>query len=102
MLRTGVILLCGLPFAWAMSASAQQGGQTDHRVADLVQSGKLRIGVFPSFQYSKDQATGQPRGLAIGIANAVATRLGFGEVITVEYPTPPQVINCVKTGGCDV
>jgi polar amino acid transport system substrate-binding protein len=101
MLRTGALLWC-LAFAWATSASAQQGPQTDRRVAELVQSGKLRIGVFPSFQYSKDQATGQPRGLAIGIANTVATRLGLGEVVTIEYPTPPQVIACVKTGGCDV
>ena len=64
MLRTGALLWC-LALAWATSASAQQGPQTDRRVAELVQSGKLRIGVFPSFQYSKDQATGQPRGLAI-------------------------------------
>jgi ABC-type amino acid transport substrate-binding protein len=37
---------------------------TDPRVADLVKAGKIRIGVFPSFQYST--ATGQPQGLAIG------------------------------------
>lgn len=34
----------------------------DPRVADLVQAGKVRIGVLPSFQYSKT-ATGQPPGL---------------------------------------
>jgi polar amino acid transport system substrate-binding protein len=73
----------------------------DPRVADLVQAGKVRIGVFPSFQYSKDSATGQPRGLAIGIARALATRLGLAEVVTIEHPTPPKVIECVKTGGCD-
>ena len=83
----------------AMPAYAQQ---SDTRVADLVQSGKLRIGVFPSFQFSKDPATGHPRGLAIGIANAIAKRLGLGDVITVEFPGPPQVIACVKSGGCDV
>ena len=68
---------------------------------DLVQAGKLRIGVFPSFHYSKNP-TGQAHGLAIEIANAFSSRIGVGEVVTVEYPTPPQVIACVKTGGCDV
>jgi hypothetical protein len=48
MLRTGIALLCYLPFAWVTSVSAQQAQQTDQRVADLVQSGKLKIGVFPS------------------------------------------------------
>ena len=91
----------GATIAWAVPAHAQHS-QPDPRVADLVTVGKLRVGVFPSFQYSKDLATGQPRGLAIGIARALATRLGLGEVITVEHPTPPQVVQCVKTGACDV
>jgi hypothetical protein len=55
-------------------------------------AGKLRIGVFPSFQYSKDSATGEPRGLAIRIAKTLAARVGLGEVVTVDYPTPPAVI----------
>jgi polar amino acid transport system substrate-binding protein len=84
------------------SALSQAPERSDPRIADLVQAGKLRIGVFPSFQYSKDSATGQPRGLAIEIANAFSSRIGLGEVVTVEYPTPPQVIACVRTGGCDV
>jgi polar amino acid transport system substrate-binding protein len=73
---------------------------TDPRVADLVKAGKIRIGVFPSFQYSKT-ATGQPQGLAIGISRALSQRLGLGEVLTVEHPTPPKVIECVKAGECD-
>ncbi|MGB9272048.1 MAG: transporter substrate-binding domain-containing protein [Pseudolabrys sp.] len=72
----------------------------DPRVADLVKAGKVRIGVFPSFQYSKT-ATGQPQGLAIGISRALSSRLGLGEVVTIEHPTPPKVIECVKTGECD-
>jgi polar amino acid transport system substrate-binding protein len=85
-----------------MSGLALSGTQSlaDPRVADLVQSGKVRIGVFPSFQYSKD-AAGQPRGLAIGIARALASRLGLGDVVTIEHPTPPNVIECVQTGVCD-
>jgi hypothetical protein len=51
------------------SALSQILQPPDPRIADLVHAGKLRIGVFPSFQYSKDSATGQRRGLAIEIAN---------------------------------
>ena len=72
----------------------------DPRVDDLMRAGRIRIGVFPSFQYAKDSA-GQPRGLAIGIARALAARLGIADVVTLEHPTPPQVIACIKTGGCD-
>ena len=103
MKRVGFIaLLCGSIIAWALPALAQQPVEPDQRVADLVRAGNIRIGVFPSFQYSKDSLTGEPRGLAIGIARAIAARLGLGDVVTVEFPTPPQVIECIKTGGCDV
>jgi polar amino acid transport system substrate-binding protein len=84
----------------AQSASALAQAVADPRVADLIQAGKVRIGVFPSFQYSKT-ATGQPRGLAIGISRALSSRLGLGEVVTVEHPTPPKVIECIKAGECD-
>jgi polar amino acid transport system substrate-binding protein len=75
--------------------------RADSQIADLARTGAIRIGVFPSFQYSKDTATGQPRGLAIGIARALAARIGIADVRIVEHPTPPQVIACVQTGGCD-
>ena len=100
--RALITLFCGAAIAWTLPTDAQQAGQADQRVADLVRAGKIRIGVFPSFQYSKDLVTGEQRGIAIGIARAVAARLGLSEVMTVEYPTPPQVIECIKTGGCDV
>jgi polar amino acid transport system substrate-binding protein len=93
-----ISLLCGVCLAWVVPAQAQQ---PDQRVADLVTAGKIRMGVFPSFQYSKGP-NGEAGGLAIGITRALASRLGIGEVITVEYPTPPQVAECVKSGGCDV
>src|SRR5262245_42714093 len=76
-----------------------ESSRGDSHVSDIV--GAIRIGVFPSFQYAKDAATGQPRGLAIGIARALAARLGIADIVTVEHPTPPQVIACLKTGGCD-
>jgi len=101
--RLKMLGIAGIVFAALPgSALSQTAERSDPRIADLAQAAKLRIGVFPSFQYSKDPATGQPRGLAIEIANALSSRIALSEVVTVEYPTPPQVIACVTTGGCDV
>jgi polar amino acid transport system substrate-binding protein len=90
-------LLACLALALAKSSHAV----ADPRMADVVQAGKLRIGVFPSFQFSRD-AAGKPRGLASDIANVMSKRLGITEVVVVEHPTPPQVIACVKSGDCDI
>jgi hypothetical protein len=43
---------------------------------DLVRAGKVRVGLFPSFVYTRDPATGQLRGVGIEIARALAARLG--------------------------
>jgi polar amino acid transport system substrate-binding protein len=101
MQRTCIAAICFLGIT-ALPVKAQQATHNDGRVADLVKAGSLRVGVFPSFQFSKDPATGQPRGLALAIASAIAKHIGLGEVAPIEFPTPPQVIACVKTGGCDV
>src|SRR5262249_46985657 len=90
------LLLTGLALALANST----GAAADQRIADVVKAGKLRIGVFPSFQFSRD-AAGKARGLAPDIANAMSQPLGI-EVVVVEHPTPPQVIACVKSGDCDL
>jgi polar amino acid transport system substrate-binding protein len=100
-MRVAMAMVLGLVIGSGQSAYSQTQSNPDARVADIVQTGKLRIGVFPSFQYSKD-ASGKAQGLALGIANALASGMGVREVVTVEYPTPPQVIACVKEGGCDV
>jgi polar amino acid transport system substrate-binding protein len=100
-MRIAIAIVLGLVIGVGQSASSQTQSSPDPRVSDIVQSGKFRIGVFPSFQYSKD-ASGKPQGLALGIANALAAGMSIREVVTVEYPTPPQVIACVKEGGCDV
>ena len=43
---------------------AQSVQQGDQRVRDIVGAGKVRIGVFPSTQYSKDTKTGAWVGIA--------------------------------------
>jgi polar amino acid transport system substrate-binding protein len=82
-------------------ANAQQS--TDPRVADLIRSGKLRagVGVVAPHWAVKDQATGQLRGVAVDIAQALADRLGV-QLMMVEYPSPPAVLEGLKIGAWDV
>ncbi|MBX9825450.1 MAG: transporter substrate-binding domain-containing protein [Xanthobacteraceae bacterium] len=84
----------------ALALANPSGAAADPRIADVVKIGKLRIGVFPSFQFSRD-AAGRSRGLAPDIANAMSKPLGI-DVAVVEHPTPPQVIACMKSGDCDL
>jgi polar amino acid transport system substrate-binding protein len=82
-------------------ANAQQA--PDPRVADLVQAGKLRVGVGVVAPHwaNKDPATGELRGVAVEIARALATRLEI-ELVVVEYPSPPAVLDGLKVGAWDV
>ena len=79
-------------------ANAQQ--VPDPRVADLVKAGKVRVGLFPP-QYIKDSATGELKSVWVEIARALAARIGV-QVVLLEHPTPPKVIECLKAGACDV
>jgi polar amino acid transport system substrate-binding protein len=82
------------------SAYGQQG--FDPRVADLVRAGQVRVGLglVPTFA-TKDPATGELRGVAMELARALAARLGIA-VVPVEYPSPPSVLEGLKTGAWDV
>ncbi len=82
-------------------ANAQQA--RDPRVADLVRTGKLRVGVgvvAPHWAI-KDPRTGELRGVAVDIARILATRLGI-ELVVVEYPSPPAVLGGLKDSAWDV
>jgi polar amino acid transport system substrate-binding protein len=85
----------------AQIAHAQQ--VSDPRVADLVRTGKLQagVGVVAPHWAVKDPATGELRGVAVDIARALAERLGV-ELVLVEYPSPPSVLDGLKTGAWDV
>jgi polar amino acid transport system substrate-binding protein len=56
--------------------------------------------VFPP-QYTKDPVTGELRSVWVEIARALATRIGV-QVVLLEYPTPPEVVACLKAGACDL
>src|SRR5262245_10477187 len=90
------LMLVGL-LAGATAAKTQG----DPRIADLVQAGKVRIGLFPSFFYSKNQATGELQGVGIEIARALAARLGV-ELVLVERSGPAETVECLRSGACDV
>ena len=75
--------------------------KTDLRVADLLRNAKLRIGLFPSFFYNRAPNTRKLQGVGIEIANALAARIGI-ELVLLEYPSPPGVVQALKAGNCDV
>jgi polar amino acid transport system substrate-binding protein len=72
----------------------------DPRIADLVRAGRLRVALYPP-QYAKDPATGELRGWSLELGRAFAARIGV-EFLPVEYSTPPQALNALKAGACDV
>ena len=71
----------------------------DPRVADLVQAGNVRVGLFPP-QFSRDAATGELKGVWAETARALAARIGV-KVILLEHPTPLKVVECLQVGECD-
>jgi len=89
--------------AASVTSAANAGAKriSDPRVDDLVRAGRVRVGLFPSFLYTKDPVTGELRGVGLEVARALAARLGI-EALPVECPSPPQVVECLKAGACDV
>jgi len=76
----------------------------DPRVADLVQAGKIRVGIH-SF-YTKDSRTGELKAVSAGIifldiARILGARIGV-EVVPVWHPTIPEMLTCLTAGKCDV
>jgi len=85
----------------AVAAEAQQS--PDPRVADLVASGKVRVGVglgSPPVAI-KDPVTGELRGPAWDLAHALAARIGI-ELLPVEYPRPGAVMEGAQANAWDV
>lgn len=76
----------------------------DPRVADLVQSGKIRLGLFlPGYTTTENgEIKGSGTGsVAEALARILATRLGV-ELVLVAHEKPAQVLDCLKNGGCDL
>ena len=98
------ISLAAVPLlATAGTAEAQQ--VPDPRVADLVQAGKLRVALFLPM-YARDPVTNELRGFGPGavfmdVARSLAARIGV-DVLLMGYQVPHEVVECLKTGACDV
>jgi polar amino acid transport system substrate-binding protein len=76
----------------------------DPRVSDLVQAGKIRIGVH-SVMYTQDSGTGELKAVSTGIilldiARMLGARIGV-EVLPIGHPTIPEMLSCVTAGECD-
>jgi polar amino acid transport system substrate-binding protein len=79
---------------------AQQA--SDPRVADLVRTDRIRIGVGVGNHASavKEPATGELSGVAVDLARALAARIDISLQI-VEYPRPGAVFDGARTGAWD-
>src|SRR5579862_8137614 len=92
-------------FALALGGSVQSFAQhsPDPRVADLAQSGALRVGVgLGSLTTAmRDPATGEVNGPALELGRALAARIGI-QFVAVEFPRPGAVIDGLRTNAWDV
>jgi polar amino acid transport system substrate-binding protein len=97
------VVVLVLTFAQFGSAIAKAQQTSDPRVADLVRTGKLRVGIGLANLGSaiKDPATGELRGIAADLARALAARIGVA-LQPVEYPRPGAVLDGASTDAWDV
>lgn len=63
--------------------------------------GRVRFGLFPSFFYTKDDATGALAGFGIELARRFAEAQGRILLLS-EYAAPPAVVRALKDNDCDV
>jgi len=97
-----LLLITALALAPISPAAAEQAA--DSRVADLVQAGRIRVGIH-SF-YTKHSETGEVKAVSSGIifldvARMLGARLGV-EMLPVWHPGVPEMLACVTAGDCDV
>lgn len=98
------MVVVSLFLAFAQFAIVIAEAQTsDPRVADLVRTGRLRVGIGLANLGSaiKDPATGELRGIASDLARALAARIGIA-LQPVEYPRPGAVLDGASTDPWDV
>jgi len=98
-------LLLTVTFATMLPSLVQAQSAGDPRVADLVQAGKIRVGVH-SVMYTNDPRTGELKEASTGIilldlARTLGARIG-AEIVPVGHPTIPEMLTCLTAGGCDM
>jgi polar amino acid transport system substrate-binding protein len=97
---TASIVILAL-LACVSGVQAQQA--PDPRVADLIQSGKLRValGLGSPALAIKDAKSGELRGPALDLARALATKIGV-RLEPVEYPRPGAILQGIQNNEWDV
>ena len=100
MMRRVISVCCVSAALLASLGAADAQPSSDPRVGDLVQAGKLRVGLFMS-QFTKDPATGELKSVRVDLARALAAHIGVPALL-LEHKTPPDVVACLAAGGCDV
>ena len=98
-----LILALGIGLGATETHTAYAQQLKDPRVADLVRTGKLRVGIglgSPSGAM-KNPATGELRGLAVDLGRALAMRIGV-DFVAIEYPRPGAILEGVQTNAWDV
>jgi polar amino acid transport system substrate-binding protein len=106
----GVITVLGFA-AIPGSAIAQQGilneqpatAPTPESRQALAPSGKLRVGVYPGSPFSmiRDPVSGETKGIAVELGNALALRLGV-PYQQVEFGSPAEIYEALKGGQIDM
>ncbi len=88
-------ILIGSPFAQAQQVP-------DPRVADLIQTGKLRVALgLGGVSAMKNPTTGEVHGPAVDLARALAAKIGI-QLQPIEYPRPGAVLEGLQDNNWDV
>src|SRR3954447_16581043 len=98
------VLLASLALAATVGSANAQQPSLDRRVSDVVQAGKIRVGLHLP-QFVKDPATGEIKGQGTGkvivaIAQALGTQLGV-KLELIGHASPPKLIECLQAQACD-
>jgi polar amino acid transport system substrate-binding protein len=98
-----MIAFIGIVACVACVFAAQAEQAPDPRVADLVQSGKLRIalGLGSPVLAIKDPKSGEVRGPALDLARVLAAKIGV-QLEPVEYPRPGAILQGIPNNEWDV
>jgi polar amino acid transport system substrate-binding protein len=101
MMRIALAAVLALALGGSGTSLAQHS--PDPRVADLVQSGALRVGVGIGSLTTgtRNPATGEVKGPALELGRALAARIGI-QFVSVEYPRPGAVIDGLRGNAWDV
>jgi polar amino acid transport system substrate-binding protein len=97
-------LVTALALAATVGSADAQQPSVDRRVGDIVQAGKIRVGLHLP-QFVKDPATGEIQGqgtgkVVVAIAQALGLQLGV-KLELIGHASPPKLIECLQAQRCD-